>query len=172
MTNNSPNYHNYIYSAIVVFGILICITAIYISTSKTSYFEHNTNRVHRLITASEIELATLEREITDIESTINSLKSELDGKPDKNKKLAQQFFTLKRNIVDLRNDIAEKQKLLITLNLLKTSTLSQIKTLFWINSALLVIGSLLFIIGTAALAFKLEVFQDRRQKNRPDQEDS
>lgn len=171
MTPNNPNYHNYTYIAIVTLGFLICATSIYISMSKIDAYEHNTNRVHRLITASEIELATLESEISDIEKTVLEIKESINNKQkkNKNKKISNEFHSFKLNINNLQSDIAEKQKLLISLNLLKTHTLSQIKTLFWINSALLVIGSLMVILGTAALGFRLEIFQERRNKNRADE---
>lgn len=166
MTDSSPNYHNYIYSAIVFFGIVICMTAITISISKINYFEHNTNRIHRLITSSEIELDTLEKEASIIDSTIIEINKKINNKPAENKKLTKEFLNLKLDITKLRTDIAEKQKLLITLNLLKTSTLSQIKTLFWVNSILLVIGTLMVLIGAAALGFRLEIFKERRSKQR------
>ncbi|MCK5336474.1 MAG: hypothetical protein KAQ67_09930 [Gammaproteobacteria bacterium] len=170
MSNTSPNYHNYIYSTVVILGIIICSAAIYISTSNINEFEHNTNRIHRLITASAIELDTLESEALVIESTLKDIKDKVSKKKNKGKKYTKEFFSLKQNIADLRTDIAEKQKLLISLNLLKTSTLSQIKILFWINSFLLVFGSLMVLIGISALIFKLEVFQDRRIKKRLDKE--
>ena len=172
MTPNSPNYHNYIYSGIVLFGIFICAISVYMSISKIDSYEHNTNRVHRLITASEIELATLENEILVIEKTIIDIKSKIDEKSKNNKSLPTQFLTLNLNLNDLSSDIAEKQKLLISLNLLKTHTLSQIKTLFWINSSLLVIGSLMIVFGSAALGFKLEIFEERRKKKRKETEPS
>ena len=170
MTPENPNYHNYIYSSIVLIGIIVCAASVYMSISKIDSYEHNTNRIHRLITASEIELATLENEIQVIEKTIADIQSTLNGKPENNKELAKQFMSFKDNISDLGSDIAEKQKHLIALTLLKTHTLSQIKTLFWINSALLVIGSLMIVFGSAALGFKLEIFQERRKKRRKDTE--
>ncbi|MDH5392256.1 MAG: hypothetical protein OEY11_03615 [Gammaproteobacteria bacterium] len=168
MSTYSRNYHSYIYSTIVFFGIIICFSSVYFSISKINYFEHNTNRIHRLITSSEIELGTLEKEIKVIESTVNDIKTELDASPKNKKKknLTKDFVSLRENIFNLRSDIAEKQKLLISLNLLKSSTLSQIKTLFWINSGLLIIGSLMVLLGALALILKLEIFEDRRKKQR------
>jgi len=166
ISNKKPTYHNHLYVSFVIFGLFIISAAVYTSNSKIDFFEHNTNRIHRLITASELELDTLEREATTIEKTLNELSQRIDKKPERNKKLTREFLTLKDDIQDLRIDIAEKQKLLISLNLLKTGTLSQIKTLFWVNSGLLVLGTLMVILGTAALWFHLEIFQDRRQKKR------
>ncbi|MDH5517713.1 MAG: hypothetical protein OEY36_07825 [Gammaproteobacteria bacterium] len=172
MSSYSRNYHNYIYSTIVFFGVIICFSSIYFSISKINYYEHNTNRIHRLITASEIELGTLEKEIKVIESTVHDIKNRLDSKPEKNKKkLTKEFVSLRENIFNLRSDIAEKQKLLISLNLLKSGTLSQIKTLFWVNSGLLIIGSLMTLLGSLALILKLEIFEDRRKKQRAEETD-
>ena len=170
MSDGRPNYHNHIYSAVVLFGIVICITAVYMSESKIEFFEHNTNRIHRLITASEIELDTLDREANSIETTLSDIKTKIKQQKKIDKPLTKTFLSLKENIEYLNADIAEKQKLLISLNLLKTSTLSQIKTLFWINSALLVIGSLMIIFGVAALGFRLEIFEERRNKKRASSE--
>lgn len=164
--NNHPNYHNHLYASLVIFGIIIIVASIYMSNSKIDFFESNTNRIHRLITASELELDTLEREAKTIESTLSDLSAKIGNKPNNNSKITSQFLLLKNNIRSLRSDIAEKQKLLISLNLLKTGTLSQIKTLFWVNSGLFVIGSLMALLGAAALGFKLEIFQDRRRKKR------
>jgi len=169
MSDNSPNYHNFIYSAVVILGLVIASAAIYISSSNIEDFERNTSRIHRLISASETELDTLESEARVIEATIKKLSTEVNQNKKLNTKTQQHFYTLKQNISDLRIDIAEKQKLLITLNLLKTDTLSQIKTLFWINSFLLVFGSLMIIIGVSALVFKLEIFKDRRQNKRSEE---
>lgn len=166
MSNSSPNYHNFIYSSLLIIGIVSCSAAIYLSTSNINEFEHNTNRIHRLITASSIELDTLESEMSVIESTLNDMGKNVPKKARDKKKYHQELFILKQDILDLRSDIAEKEKLLISLNLLKTSTLSQIKTLFWINSFLLVFGSLMILIGLSALIFKLEILQDRRTKKR------
>lgn len=170
MSNTSPNYHNYIYACIVVIGIVSCSAAIYISTSNIDEFERNTNRIHRLITASAIELDTLESEALVIESTLKDMSEKIATKSGQQKKYKQEFFILKQDIFDLRSDIAEKEKLLISLNLLKTSTMSQIKSLFWINSFLLVFGTLMILIGVSSLIFKLEIFQDRRTKKRLDEE--
>lgn len=166
MTENSPKYHNHIYAAIVLFGIIIVAAAIYMSDSKIDFFEHNSNRIHRLITSSEIELDTLEKEAINIETALTELSEKITKNPDRNMALTQQFLGLKQSIIQLRNDIADKQKHLISLNLLKTGTLTQIKTLFWINSGLIVIGSLMIILGSAALGFKLEIFEERRKKSR------
>ena len=172
MSQKAPNYHNFIYSFVFILGAVICVAAIYMSTSNIDDFEHNTNRIHRLITASQGELDTLERELSSIEETIESIKIKLKTKNKNQIKLKQEFFILKQNLNDLRTDIAEKQKLLISLNLLKTSTLTQIKSLFWINSFLLVIGALLILIGLSALVFKLEIFKDRRNKKRKEKEET
>lgn len=168
MSHKAPNYHNIIYSIVFIIGITTSVGAIYISSSSIDDFEHNTNRIHRLITASQVELDTLESELSSIEESIADINHKIKSKTKNQTKLKQEFFNLKQNISDLRTDIAEKQKLLISLNLLKTSTLSQIKSLFWINSFLLVIGTLLILIGLSALVFKLEIFQDRRNKKRSD----
>lgn len=134
--------------------------------SKIEFFEHNTNRIHRLITASEIELDTLDREAVIIEKTLSDMKNKLSNNKKVDKSMTKSFLLLKQDINYLNADIAEKQKLLISLNLLKTNTLSQIKTLFWVNSALLVTGSLMIILGVAALGFRLEIFEERRKKKR------
>ena len=100
MSNTSPNYHNYIYSTVVILGIIVCSAAIYISTSNINEFEHNTNRIHRLITASSIELDTLESEALVIESTLKEIKDKVSKKNNKGKKYTKEFFTLKRDIAD------------------------------------------------------------------------
>lgn len=166
MTDTRPNYHNHVYASFVVLGIIIVAAAIYMSSTKIDFFEHNTNRIHRLITASELELDTLEREAATIEKTLQELSDKIGDKPEANVKLTRQFLELKESINRLRSDIAEKQKLLISLNLLKTSTLTQIKTLFWVNSGLIVIGALMILLGGAAIGFRLEIFQDRRKRKR------
>lgn len=171
MSNSRPNYHNYIYASIVIIGIISCTAAIYISTSNIEEFERNTNRIHRLITTSAIELDTLENEASLIDSTLKDFSDKINREGYKKKKHKQEFFILKQDILDLRYDIAEKEKFLISLNLLKISTMSQIKSLFWINSFLLVFGSLMILIGVSALIFKLEIFQDRRTKKRQEQEE-
>lgn len=170
MSNRSPNYHNIIYTIVVTIGIVSCIAAIYISTSNINEFEHNTNRIHRIITTSSIELDTLASEAKVIESTLKDLSDKINLNNRHHEKYNKEFYILKQDMRDLREDIAEKEKLLISLNLLKTSTLSQIKTLFWINSFLLVFGALMIILGVSALIFKLEIFQDRRTKKRLDQQ--
>lgn len=166
MSTKSPSYHNYIYTTIVIFGFVVCFSSVYIASTKVDHYAHNTNRIHRLITSSEMELDTLDKEANEIESTITEFKSQISNEPEKHKKLTKEYLRLNQNIQNLRTDIAEKQKLLITLNLLRTSTLSEIKTLFWINSSILVLGSLMVILGVSALVFKLEVFEERRNKRR------
>jgi len=166
MSDVRPNYHNHIYASILILGIVICLTAVYMTESKIEFFEHNTNRIHRLITASEIELDTLDREAVIIEKTLSDMKNKLSNNKKVDKSMTKSFLLLKQDINYLNADIAEKQKLLISLNLLKTNTLSQIKTLFWVNSALLVTGSLMIILGVAALGFRLEIFEERRKKKR------
>ncbi|MDH5423946.1 MAG: hypothetical protein OEY29_02995 [Gammaproteobacteria bacterium] len=166
MPKTSPNYHYYIYGSIVTIGIITCLATIYTSAEKIQHFEHNTSRIHRLISLSEVELDTLDNEANIIENTLKSIQEQIESNQEVDKNVKLEFFTLKKNIDDLRTDIAEKQKLLISLNLLKTDTLSQVKTLFWINSFLLVFGTLMVLGGLSALIFKLEIFQDRRTKKR------
>jgi len=171
MSENHPNYHNHLYASFVIFGIIIIVASVVMSNSKIEFFEHNTNRIHRLITAAELELETLEREASTIEKTLTDMSERIGDKPENNKKLTRDFLNLKNDIQDLHVDIAEKQKLVISLNLLKTGTLSQIKILFWVNSGLLVIGMLMVILGSAALAFKLEIFEERRKRKREQSSD-
>lgn len=166
MSDNKPNYHNHFYSAMLLIGIAICVINIVMANTKIDYFESNTNRVHRLITNVEIDLDTLEKEAVSLGKTISELQTVLESQDDKDQRTTNDLMQMNQNIQQLRSDIAEKQKQTITLNLIKAENMTQIKTSFWLTTTIMVLGLLMSISGGLALAVKLEIFQDRRNKAR------
>ena len=164
MSADRPNYHNHLYLGLLLAGILLSVICVWSANTKISNFESNTNRIHRMITTVEIDLRTLEREIDSITQTLKELQAELDANP--SEQTRAEITRLNDSILKLRSDIAEKQKLIISLDLLRAGNMTQVKTLFWITSLLQTVGLLMIISGAVALGVKLEYFADRRKKQR------
>jgi septal ring factor EnvC (AmiA/AmiB activator) len=169
MSDAKPNYHNHFYTALLLLGLIICFVDVNVANSRIDYFESNSNRIHRLITNVEIDLDTLEKEAVSIERTMQDLHDSIKPESKKNTHSENELKLLQQNILKLRGDIAEKQKLTITLNLIKSDNITQMKTYFWIITIAMVIGLLMVISGAVSLAVKLEILQDRRRKSRKEE---
>ena len=168
MTLNKPNYHNHLYLFIAVIGATMMVSTIWMANDKISDFETNASRIFRMMAIVNIELETLETESSNMELSLQDLEVQASGTLIQNEKesLNNSLQQLQSQMSSLYQDIEEKKELASAMQVLKSETLSNITVLFWMTLGMFSLGILLFIVGSFALATRLEVFQDRRKKPR------
>lgn len=166
-TRNAPSLRFYKICALL--GTLIIFSDISYSLIKIQSFENTVTQVFESMVTNQMELDGLQQELQHIEKVVEQAQNiekdknvEVDG-------ISYSPYEVER----LRNEKAsmmlvmqEKQLDLVGENINKKSIMNEVRILFLGSLIFLVFGTLLAAFGYVAWYFRIELFEDRRKKNR------
>lgn len=169
--NKKPIFHKYLFLTMGLAGIVILIFSVLITNKRFEELDHDMNRFYRLIALSEIELDTLEKEVQQHEISLQEIEKEIslsthDKKHTDN--LSKQILVLNDELTSLAHDIEARKQMSTDLDQVRDRSMTRFQIVYWVNTLILVAGLLIAVIGFLALGLHLEIFPDRRKKQRED----
>ncbi len=155
------------YKVCALLGTLIIILDIGMSWMRIGAFEGSVTEIFESIVRTQMEIDGLQQEKTHIDNVIAKAESNQSTvNVDGIEYSAYEIERLKNEQSSIELFMQEKKIDIVTLNSQKKHVMNEVRILFLVSLLFLILGTLLSAFGYLAWYFKVELFEDRRKKDR------
>lgn len=155
------------YKVCALLGTLIILLDIGVSWIRIDAFEGSVTEVFESIVRTQMEIDGLQEEKIHIDTVLTKAEtSPTEVNVDGIDYSAYEIERLKNELSSIQLFMQEKQIDIVTLNKQKKHVMNEVRILFLVSLLFLIMGTLLSAFGYLAWYFKVELFEDRRKKDR------
>ena len=156
------------YKICAIVGTLLIILTVAYAWMRIQQFEQNVSVVFEKMVTEKLEADSLKDELRHIDKVLDktSDKSNAAVEVDGVEYSSYQIERLRIDRVNLQGYFQEKNMALAQSSIVKKHIMNEVRILFMMSLAFLVIGTLLAALGFLGWYYRVEMFEERRHKPR------
>lgn len=156
------------YKICAIVGTLLIILTVAYAWMRIQQFEQNVSVVFEKMVMEKLEADSLKDELRHIDKVLGKIsdKSNATVEVDGVEYSSYQIERLRIDQVNLQGYFQEKNQALAQSSIVKKHIMNEVRILFMMSLAFLVIGTLLAALGFLGWYYRVEMFEERRHKPR------
>ena len=156
------------YKICAVVGTLIILVTVTYAWMRIQQFEQNVFVVFEKMVTENLEVDSLKDELRHIDKVLNKVadKSSATVEVDGVEYTSYQIERLRIDRVNLMGYFKEKNLALAQSTVVKKHIMNEVRVLFMVSLAFLVVGTLLAALGYLGWYYRVEMFEERRKSPR------
>lgn len=156
------------YKICAVVGTLIILVTVTYAWMRIQQFEQNVFVIFEKMATESLEVDSLKDELRHIDKVLNKVadKTSATVEVDGVEYSSYQIERLRIDRVNLMGYFQEKNLALAQSSLVKKHIMNEVRVLFMVSLAFLVVGTLLAALGYLGWYYRVEMFEERRQQLR------